>query len=95
MADHLPPASSDGFVQDFLEQHWRDAVRITAEGMVVLRELWPEFAQHIPETGSSALHRALEDYESALNNLHRAGRHVLGQEAYDRFLEHAAQQRVE
>lgn len=94
MTDQIPPASDDGFVQDFLESHWRDAIRLTAEATGMLREIWPEFSQTMPETGSHAIHRALEDFESAHANLHRAGRHVLGQEAYDRFLETAAQKKV-
>jgi hypothetical protein len=94
MADTQPPASSDGFVQDFLEQHWRDALRTTRETMNTLREVWPEFAQQLPETGAHALQRALEESEQAYHSLHRAGKFVLGSDAYARYLEAQAEQKI-
>lgn len=92
--DPRPSDISDDFVRDFVETKWREAVRLTAEATETLREVWPEFSQALSETGSSALSRALNDFESAHHNLHRAGRHVLGQEAYERFLEAMAQKKI-
>lgn len=83
----LPPASDDDAVQAFLDIRWRDSMRAAREGMSHLRDIWPEFNEHIPETGHNALSRALNDFESAYASLNRAGKFILGEAEYDRYLQ--------
>ena len=82
----LPPASDDPDAQSFMEMRWKDAARAAREGMDRMRAIWPELAEHMPETAERACKRALEDFESSYRNLLQAGPHVLGQERYDEYI---------
>lgn len=83
----LPPASEDDVVQQYLDTNFREALRASRDGMTVLRRVYPELTQHLPETGANYLRRALDDFEAAGRHLHLAGRHVLGQAVYDELIE--------
>lgn len=88
MADmEEPPASDDEVVQNFLDTNWRESARAGREGLAGVRRIHPELSQHLPETASRHLGNAARDFESALHNLHLAGRHVLGSDAYDQYTE--------
>lgn len=89
-----PPASDDEAIQKFLDAQWREALRAAREGMEALRAIYPEMVAHIPETGVNHIDRALNDLESAYGRLHEAGRHIIGQVEYDRYMEAQTQRRL-
>lgn len=94
MADEdmdIPPASTDETVQQFIDTMWREAARAARDGREPIRKIYPELLQHLPETASRHVKRALDAFEEASRELHLAGAHVLGQLEYDEYI--AAQTR--
>jgi hypothetical protein len=83
----LEPAAEDGWVQDHLDTTWRASMAATREAMESLRRVVPEMTHHLPEAGYVRLEAALRGSERAYADLHEAGPHVIGQGAYDRYLE--------
>lgn len=77
-----PPPSEDDAVQDFIDTQWREAVVAAERGREIVRTLWPDLAVIMTETGSTHLRSALDSFERALRDLHLAGRHAIGAEAY-------------
>lgn len=92
---NTPPASENSIVQQYLDTNWREAMRAAREGMECLRRIWPELTQHLPETGANHLQQALDRFEAASRALHYAGKHVIGEEAYDEFLEAQTMRQIE
>lgn len=83
----FPPASDDPDVQTYLDIQWREAQRAAREGRECLRLVWPDLTQHITETGARHLHAALTAFESASNSLNLAGKHIMGEEAFDEYIQ--------
>lgn len=73
--------------QRVLETCWMEAMRAVSEGMNALRAAFPSHTQSLPETGERALRSGLHGLEDVLADLHRAGRHVLGEDAYAQYLD--------
>lgn len=90
----LPPASGDDVVQAFLDTNWREAVRAARDGMASIRRVYPELVQHLPETASRHMKRALDDLEAASRELHYAGSHVIGRDAYDEFIQAQTERQI-
>lgn len=85
--DPIPPAGDDADITAFLDIRWREAMRSSRELMGTLRELVPEMRAQLPEVAYSALNSALGSAEKAYGELHRAGRHVIGEQDYKGYLE--------
>lgn len=92
--DH-PPASDDPVVQNFLDVQWREAIRAAREGKEAVNKIWPQLVQNLPETAGSHLHRARDEFEAAERVLHRAGKFVLGQDAYDEYVENQTRRQID
>lgn len=90
----LEPASDDPDVMAFLDSKWRAAAAAAREAMESLRDVHPDLASHLPETGASFIAQALEQITSGYKTLHRAGPFVLGQHDYDQFLDAQTRRRV-
>lgn len=73
--------------QRVLETCWMEAMRAVRDGMTSLRAVFPDRTQGLPETGERALRSGLHGLEDVLADLHRAGRHVLGEDAYAQYLD--------
>lgn len=82
--DH-PPASDDLDVQGFLDIMWRAAMAGTRESMESLRAIHPELVDHLPESAQRDLSSALTLVTSAYRDLHRCGKEIIGQAAYDEY----------
>jgi hypothetical protein len=83
----LEPASQDGWVQDFLDANWREAMASSRTSMEALRRLVPEMSVHLTESGYVQIDSALSSIERAYASLHAAGPHVLGTEDYATYLQ--------
>lgn len=98
MADRdldAPPASGDSAVQNYLDTNWREAVRAAREALECVRKIHPELTQHLPETAADNLRYFLSGQEANIANLHRAGRLILGQEAYDEYIETQTERQIQ
>lgn len=84
----IPPASDDGFIQDFVEERWRTSLSANTSVMIDLRELVPAMKAALPEVAYRRLADALEAAESVNAHLHNAGKYVIGEDAYKRYLAH-------
>lgn len=89
-----PPASDDPNIQNFLSIKWREALRATREGLESIREVYPELTHHLPETAERHLYEAMRGFEKTAGDLHRAGRHVLGEDEYNAYLEAQTQRKI-
>lgn len=89
MSDDLDiePASSDDEVQAYLDMRWREAMRAARDLMDSLRAVVPEFKAHLPEVAHNRLNSALSSATNAYGDLHQAGRRVIGDDAYDAYLQ--------
>lgn len=65
---------------------WECAVGQLEDALSSLRSVYPSRMMLLPETGHRAIREAMNDSQSAVANLHRAGRYVLGVEGYDDWL---------
>ena len=90
----LEPASDEPTIQTFLDGHWRSVIASARLVMEGLRDMVPEMAVHLPETGYKHLSAALRDAESLYASLHRAGPFVIGQDEYDSFLAAQTERRI-
>lgn len=90
----LGAASDDAAIQNFLDIQWRAGIAAAREGMEALRRLWPEMVEHVPETGSNHLSRALHSFEDAYRSLHSAGKHVIGSPEYDAYVAAQTERRI-
>lgn len=91
----IPPASEDDWVQTFLDDNWRTAMAGVDKAMEALRSVWPTMVVQIPETGGNHIKRALDSIESAYENLHAAGPHVLGSVPYNSYLDKQTESKIE
>jgi hypothetical protein len=85
--DHLDPASEDDAVQAMLDATWRAAMASSRSTMEELRRIYPELSSHLPETGAGFISRALADAEGCYRSLHAAGKHLIGTDDYERYLQ--------
>lgn len=83
----IPPASDDDEVQGFLDTQWREAMRAAHECREAIRKIHPELTAHLPETASRQLSLALRDNEETTQHLQYAGRHILGQDEFDAYID--------
>lgn len=82
------PAPREAVEQRVLETCWMEAMDHVRDGMTALRRAFPDHTQELPETGERALRSALHNLEDVLADLHRAGRHVLGEDVYAQYLDY-------
>lgn len=91
----IPPASDDDVVQGFLDTQWREAMRAAHECREAIRKIYPELTAHLPETASSNLGYALRDNEDVTRHLQLAGRHILGQDEFDAYIDARTRRQIE
>lgn len=85
--DDIPVPAPIAVDQRVLESCWMEAMSAVREGMIALRAAFPDHTQGLPETGERALRSGLHGLEDVLADLHRAGRHVLGEDVYAQYLD--------
>lgn len=81
-------------VQEKLEGEWRKAIAQTEEGMETIRSIHPRLTAVVDELDTNRFGRALDGLERAYAELHLAGKGVLGQDEYTRFLEEETERRA-
>lgn len=70
-----------------LAQSWEHSLECASEGLEMLREIFPLHTWGLNETGVRAIDEAMAHFKEAILALHRAGRHVLGPEQYDFYMQ--------
>lgn len=78
----------------YVAEHWESALDLSAQALNDLREIFPAHLWLLTETGSRAIDDAMMHLKDAAVALHRAGRHVLGAEQYERFMEDRSERQV-
>jgi hypothetical protein len=68
-------------------EHWEAALVHASHALDHLRAIYPSRISMIPETGNDNLFRAIDAEQSCIVNITRAGRHVLGVEQFDSFMD--------
>lgn len=79
----------------YVAEHWEESLNLVNGSLDKLRAIFPLHLWHINETGSRAVDDAMGHMTQAIVSLHNAGRHVLGAEQYDRFMEDKTEKDVE
>lgn len=82
-----PTPLTQSVEQRVLETCWLEAMENVRDAMQALRRAFPDHTQSLPETGERAMRSALHNMEDVLADLHRAGRHVLGEDVYALYLD--------
>lgn len=67
---------------------WERALADANSALETLRSIYPSRMMLLPETGHRAVASAMSNAQSAVSDLHRAGRYVLGVDGYEDFLAH-------
>lgn len=91
----MPDEREWGPIKELASTSWRVAMAASQEGMEALRRVWPEQAALMPEKTARQIARALDDLERATEHLHEAGGEVLGDEAYEHYLEIKARRSID
>lgn len=85
MTDPIQP----GIIDD-----WMRALRHAESALDHLRYIYPSRMLLLEESGHRAIGQAMREIENGLGQLHRAGRYVMGQEAYEQFVLERDEERV-
>lgn len=65
---------------------WGSALTDATSALETLRSVYPSRMMLLPETGHRSIASAMGSVQSAVADLHRAGRYVLGADGYEDFL---------
>lgn len=69
-----------------VEDDWLQALMAAETSLDYLRAIYPSKMMMLPETGHSAISRAMSSIQDGIGQMHRAGRYVMGADAYEDFL---------
>lgn len=78
----------------YIAEGWEKALDLGMQTLDVLREIFPLRTWDLTETGSLAIDKAMDHFKEGILALHRAGRHVLGTEHYDNFMQDRSERQV-
>ena len=84
-----------GSAYTIVAERWECAFDLANQSLDDLREIFPIHTWHLTETGSRSIDEAMVHIKDGIMALHRAGRHVLGVEQYDSFMEERTERAVE
>ena len=93
--DHEEGAPRDELIKSFLAGKWHEATDSTKSAMEALRSVYPDLSTHLNEMGGMHIEAALSKVTAAYNELNQLGRHILGDEAYERYLDDQVSRRID
>jgi signal transduction histidine kinase len=79
----------------YIAERWEAALDQSASALDELRAIFPSHQWNLTETGTRAIDDAMGHIKDGILALHRAGRHILGPEQYDHFMEQRLERAVE
>jgi hypothetical protein len=77
-----------------MAQCWENALDQSESALNYLRQIFPRQAWLMTETGSRAVDEAMSHIKDGIVDLHRAGRHVLGADQYESFMQERSERAV-
>lgn len=79
----------------FVAERWESALGNANSSLDDLREVFPIHTWYLTESGTRAVDDAMSHIKDGILALHRAGRHVLGVDQYDDFMEQRLEKVIE